>query len=98
MRLFWPAFGVLLPVSLVQAQSLDRYQSTVAPFLAQHCLSCHSTKAKAAKLDLERFKDPQVAFIQRSRHAAQGESTVHCMPYEPPIEPQETCKPYWRFE
>ena len=65
MRLSWPALAFLLPVSLAQGQSPDQYQSTVAPFLAKHCLTCHSTKAKAAKLDLERFKDRQAALAER---------------------------------
>ena len=53
---------VVLGASLAWA---DEYQSTVAPFLAKHCVMCHSTKAKAANLDLERFKDAAAALAER---------------------------------
>ena len=43
----------------------DPYQSTVAHFLAKHCLMCHSTKAKAANLDLERLQDGKAALAER---------------------------------
>ena len=58
----------LLGAGFVQAQPAspaDRYQATVAPFLAKHCLMCHSAKAKAANLDLERFQDVRAALAER---------------------------------
>jgi mono/diheme cytochrome c family protein len=53
-----------LPAS-AQTPAAQQYQSTVSPFLNRHCVMCHSTKAKAANLDLERFKDPAAALAER---------------------------------
>src|SRR5678816_4719181 len=54
----------IVPLLLPIAASAQ-YQTTVAPFLAKHCVMCHSTKNKAANLDLERFKDEKAALAER---------------------------------
>lgn len=62
-RSLW-LFLCLAGTALAQPAA-ERYQSIVAPFLARHCVMCHSTKAKAANLDLERFKDARAALAER---------------------------------
>ena len=58
-------FAVGIAPVRAQTPAVAEFQSTVAPFLAKHCLACHSTKAKAANLDLERFKDATTALAER---------------------------------
>ncbi len=65
MRWLWISALILSGVCPAQTPSQVSYQSTVAPFLARHCVMCHSTKAKAANLDLERFKDAASALAER---------------------------------
>ena len=77
-----------------QPLAVEGYQSTVAPFLARHCLTCHSAKAKAANLDLERFKDAQTALAERdvwesvAKRVQSGQMPPAGMPKPTPAEVQ----------
>lgn len=41
------------------------FRRTVQPFLTKHCIACHSTKAKAGNLDLERFRSADAVLAEQ---------------------------------
>jgi Protein of unknown function (DUF1592)/Protein of unknown function (DUF1588)/Protein of unknown function (DUF1587)/Protein of unknown function (DUF1595)/Protein of unknown function (DUF1585) len=54
-----PAAG--LPAQSVSTADAPAFQTTVEPFLAQHCLACHNDKLKIANLSFEPFRNREAA-------------------------------------
>src|SRR4051794_4781020 len=61
------AWLVSLPVAAQGPAKADQFQTTVQPFLAKNCYSCHNTKVRVADLDVQGYKTAASVLEDRDR-------------------------------
>jgi hypothetical protein len=56
------AFVAFVWIRSASGQGGDPYRTAVEPFLAKNCYLCHNDKLKTANLNLEAYRNPDLAF------------------------------------
>ncbi|MCC6391197.1 MAG: hypothetical protein IT167_11390, partial [Bryobacterales bacterium] len=65
MKLTHAAAAVLLFRTVLPAADDAGFRKNVQPFLRQHCAMCHSAKAKAGGLNLEKFQNADLVLAEQ---------------------------------
>ena len=58
---------ILASNSIQQTAAADDFDKIVRPYLAENCISCHSTKSQAGGLDLEKYTTAQQVMQDRDK-------------------------------